>query len=541
MTFWQLGKVVVIKLIFYGLALLLTLVTGLSVLTTRLVAATETPPMAQADNVTAPAREVTQVAGTVVDMTQDVKAMGYPDGRKIVRDRAGHLYVAYRKKYKQAELTAYHIFVAKSLDNGVTWQVLNRGQPIETVGDYNQRVPAIAIDNKQFIHVVWYGKDAQHNGSEENQIKYVRSSDGGASWSTWQNIAPISGYSGESLWQEHPTLYIDRNDTLYIAWEGRDSYYADNSQVKLIKSVDGGYRWSTWLNVAPSQHNFSRPALVATVQGDLYLLAYGRAGARQQILYTYSSDGGNRWQPWSRLAPSRQDQRHLSVDTDRQGELHVVWRQTPDQLFGQRDARIHYAHFDGHRWSVPLQVAPTVVGAQTFPSIGIDQQDSLWITWSTTTRPYAFPNDAPETGVISYIVKTKAGWSEPFTLASAGRDIYASLERRNGVGDGPLGLIWLANNGEDKQIRFATLTLPTHFTTAPPLARAGLFGVTSLNVSALGFTSLRQLFAGSDWLPLLWQRQLAREMESLLLVIFIVTVYVIAKFLVARRRQLPLS
>lgn len=33
-----------------------------------------------------------------IDATEDYRALGYPDGRKLVRDSSGKLYVAYRKK-----------------------------------------------------------------------------------------------------------------------------------------------------------------------------------------------------------------------------------------------------------------------------------------------------------------------------------------------------------------------------------------------------------------------------------------------------------
>jgi len=475
----------------------------------------------------------TNAYSSLVDLTQDLKAMGYPDGRKLVRDQAGQLYVAYRKKYKQQQLTAYHIFVAKSRDNGATWQVLNDGRPIETVGDYNQRVPAIAIDQQQVIHVVWYGKDAKHNGSDENQIKYARSSDGGVSWSTWQNIAPISGYRDQALWQEHPTIYVDPVNTLYIVWEGRDSYYSDNSQVKLVKSTDGGANWSTWINVMPGAGNRSRPALVAA-QGQLYLFAYGRVGTRQQILYTATSDGMN-WRAWNQIAASGQDQRHFSVDTDGQGNLHLAWRQAPDQLFGQGEARIHYATFDGQHWSIPIQVAPDATGAQTFPSLGVDPQDTVWIVWSTTQAPYAFPNDAPEQGAIEYIVKSKAGWSDRFTLTTGGSDLYASLGRRNNLSDGAMGLIWLATDGTGKQIRFVELTAPTQFRTTTPFVRSGFFGIVSLMLGIMDSPQLHQLQPG--WLPALSAGQLAREATSLLLVILVVTCYVIIKFLIIRHRH----
>ena len=132
-----------------------------------------------------------------VDTTEEYTALGYPDGRKIVRDSENNLYIAYRKKYEIDDEESHHIFVAKSTDQGQNWQITHDQRPIERVGDYNQRVPAIAIDGHDALHVVWYGNDAQNKGKHERQIKYSRSSDGGESWSDWINIASVDGYKNK--------------------------------------------------------------------------------------------------------------------------------------------------------------------------------------------------------------------------------------------------------------------------------------------------------------------------------------------------------
>ena len=296
---------------------------------------------------------------TTIDFTEDFKAMGYPDGRKIVRDSKSHLYVAYRKKYKLRYDTAYHIFVAKSTDNGHTWQVTNQGKPIEATGDTNQRVPAIAIDHHDVLHVVWYGSDdiSRVSTGRSNQIKYVQSKDHGESWSEWRNIGYVEGYHGEELWQEHPTIYISQKDiqeeirnqlssskvstpgqvvstssTIYVVWEGRDPQYRRAGQIKFIKSTDSGIHWSTWKNVAPSTANHSRPTIVETPKGDLYILAYGRTNRRQQIIYTHSGDDGATWQQWASVSSAVVEQRHVSATVDNDGILHVVWRQQVPSL-----------------------------------------------------------------------------------------------------------------------------------------------------------------------------------------------------------------
>ena len=138
---------------------------------------------------------------TVVAHTEDALALGYPDSRKTVRDSQGNLYVAFRKKHAQVSRTFYHIFVAKSTNGGSSWTVLNSNRPIERVGDYQQRVPSIAIGSNDVLHVVWYGNDSANTGTNQRQIKYVRSTDHGVTWSSWKNIALFAGYNGEDLWQ----------------------------------------------------------------------------------------------------------------------------------------------------------------------------------------------------------------------------------------------------------------------------------------------------------------------------------------------------
>ena len=155
---------------------------------------------------------------TPIDTTDDLKGLGFPDSRKLAQDSQGNLYVAYRKKHRADNKLRYHIFVAKSPDQGTTWQTLNNNRPIEKIGDYTQRVPSIAIDSQDTLHVVWYGLDAEQ-GSNEREIKYVRSTNGGESWSEWQNIVEVPDYNGGTLWQEHPVLHIGRDDTLYLVWQ----------------------------------------------------------------------------------------------------------------------------------------------------------------------------------------------------------------------------------------------------------------------------------------------------------------------------------
>ncbi len=508
-----------------------------------------------------------QPISTTIDTTEDPKAMGYPDGRKVARDAAGNLYVAYRKKYKQHLRTAYHIFVAKSTDNGNSWLVLNQGHPIESVGDQNQRVPSIAIDSHGTIHVVWYGKDGSNYANQENQIKYVSSTDQGHTWSDWRNLAYVEGYVDQPFWQEHPMLYVDEDDILYVAWEGRDSLYRDSAQVKFIRSLDGGKQWSFWENIAPSSSSHSRPTIAGNSRDSLYILAYGRVANRQQIIYSHSIDGGISWSKWTSVSPSLAEQRHVSAVTDSQGLLHVVWRQKSLSLLAQfaltkREAKteIQYATFDGSSWSTPIHLPSSQNAAQTFPSIGVvgpaygtsamreesalgqtNQGDTIWIVWSETTGPYDYPNDTLISGQIYAVAKRAAGWSAPMALANGNHNIYASVARSGGSLAGKhsetIDVVWLDNQQSLKEIRFAQLTNFAQDTTLSIASRTSTHGLLSIqpqkkSIVISGVEAPYWVHWG--FANFLWNSQLTRELQALILISMAVAGYVLLKFIVNR-------
>ncbi|MBX3011972.1 MAG: exo-alpha-sialidase [Caldilineaceae bacterium] len=469
----------------------------------------------------------------IIDYTQNIKAMGYTDSRKIVRDSQGQLYVAYRKKYKLHRVTAYHIFVAKSADNGAHWTVVNAGRPIESVGDFNQRVAAIGIDSQDRLHVVWYGADASTLAEEENQIKYVRSTDGGNSWSAWRNLSVVPGYQNQDLWQEHPTLFIDRTDQLYVVWEGKDGWYTKTAQIKFSRSNDNGQTWSDWINVAPANHSHSRPTLVTT--GDtLYLLAYGSVQGRQQILYTSSTTGGKYWARWRSLAASPQDQRHVAAAIDADGTVHIVWRQLPMWATTPQDtnAQIYYTTLAAAPWQSPVRIAPQLGVAQTYPSIAIDQTHAVWITWQETTDPYGFPQDAPTTGSLAYIVKSAAGWSDPVRSAPGANQLYPSLRRDLTQSPNQIDVVWLEAQPTTHPIRFAQLVRPTVFKPTP-LAGEGQ----PMSIFLMSYLA---------WPTNLWQAvptlttllqplsQHGSDLRALLILLTVVSVYVVTKFLLQR-------
>jgi hypothetical protein len=249
--------------------------------------------------------------------------------------------------------------------------------------------------------VVWYGQDSTYNGANERQIKYSRSTDGGNSWSGWQNIAPVSGYTDSDLWQEHPVIYIDGSDNLYVVWEGQDSSHT-TGQTKFVKSPDGGNFWTPWINVAPLNTNQSRPTLVVDTNGKIFVIAYGywSGSGKQNILYSTSTDGGTTFSSWSAVSPSSSyDQRHPSAAIDSGNKIHLVWRQQDSGTGGK--TLIKYSKYTSPSWAASATISATSGYYQFFPSIA-NSNGSQYVVWTETTNKSGYPSENPSTGRIVF-------------------------------------------------------------------------------------------------------------------------------------------
>lgn len=396
------------------------------------------------------------VISSVIDTTEDYKALGYTDNRKLVRDDQDNLYVAYRKKWNGV----YRIFMAKSTDQGKRWSVLNGKKPVETIGDYTQRVPSLAIgrnakDDGNFLHLVWYGNDSAHVGNER-QIKYLRLTTSGKLSSDQCCFAQfnIPGYDEETLWQEHPAIYTNGSN-VYLVWEGRDAT-TPKSKIKFVRSTDFGRTWTTPSDIAVANAiNFSRPTLAVTYQANarqLYVIAYGEAKGISQIYWSRSLDNGDQWQSWQTVAPTKTDQRHVSMARDDSDRLHVVWR---EETADTQETVLRYRVFDPTlaKGAGDWQATAATIAAQAgrclfFPSVAVDENSRVWVAWTESSDCHTLPSDDPTSGQIVYRVKSAAGnWGNPTRISTGDAQLYASLRSGHAPSGTAMDLVWLDVSG----------------------------------------------------------------------------------------------
>lgn len=132
--------------------------------------------------------------------------------------------------YQNGQTTLYFVH---STDSGQTWSnnvQINRG--VDRVYSPNM---AVDTDNKN-LYVVW------RSGYHANANMFlVRSADNGQSWS---NRVRVDGAIGRIF---NPNLAVGDSGNLYVTWQNREQ---SNFSIYFIRSRDGGQTWSEKMRVA---------------------------------------------------------------------------------------------------------------------------------------------------------------------------------------------------------------------------------------------------------------------------------------------------
>ncbi len=195
--------------------------------------------------------------------------------------------------------------------------------PIEPHGE---APPKIVYGADGVLHAVYVvGKEVPGRRFPMSALRYVRSTDHGASWTAPVSVTDTSVFGSYNF----HALHAGSDGTVYVSWlDGRDG----KSATYMTRSTDGGHSWAANVRVAAGEScPCCRTAIATANDGALYLSWRTiLPGNVRDIVVARSDDRGESWSDpvrvhadeWSfdacpHAGPS------LQVDGD--GRLHVAW------------------------------------------------------------------------------------------------------------------------------------------------------------------------------------------------------------------------
>ena len=229
--------------------------------------------------------------------------------------------------------------------DGERW---SRAIPILTSNDGEMRQPAVTIDAKERLLLVW-------NGGQSGGISFSWANASRATNSTeWAN--PISLPISRTI-ASSPDIIVDTTGIIYVAYavpvnEGRGIY--------LVKSQDEGKSWSgpvrVYNGIAAVWEMVDQPQISSTSDGHLYLLWKKYSLTSQNnalaLYYAHSLNGGQSWSDataivekpvvWSRIVG-------VGAQT-----VHRMWQEINS---GRRIFWHQISNDNGITWNRPVSLA----------------------------------------------------------------------------------------------------------------------------------------------------------------------------------------
>ncbi|MBN1216006.1 MAG: exo-alpha-sialidase [Candidatus Lokiarchaeota archaeon] len=288
----------------------------------------------------------------------------------------------------------------------------------------NSYYPASVIDTQGNIHVVWQDHTDGLWGTDE-EIMYANYTEVNG-WSNATVIS--DGYQGfywndDYSWE--PDIYVDINGTIHVVWyDDTDGVWGSNEVIMYVSN--NGTGWSNVTIISEGYQGFywndalnHEPCITGDADGNLYVLwTYADVEALPQVLAlmcaNYTKPYG-----WSNVSIVDDDtfptQQKVAVDNN--GILHAVWMSYPPGLLFS----ISYANYSQENgWSNSIIISSDFDDHSRYPDIAIDSDNNIHVVWADETDGI-WGTDME----IIYIKHIEGiGWSDAMVISDGYNGVY---------------------------------------------------------------------------------------------------------------------
>jgi hypothetical protein len=291
---------------------------------------------------------------------------------------------------------------------------------------------------------VWEDSSVADGG--RRGVKYIRSVDGGETWSD-----PVRITVDEADPRDPDVAAY--GDSVYVAWEDRRDYATAGSDIYMRRSADGGVTWEPEQRLVSSQANQWDPRIAAF--GEYLHLTWlderNMAAANYDIYYRRSTTSGRTWDDEQRLTSNPYIQWRQSIAA--YGDyVYVVYEDYRDWHYppgSSKGVLVYYARSvdAGASWSTENKI-PTNGSWQLYPDVTAAENDvyiaytdgrdfsksklDIWImhsgdsgeSWSEETRITDDPAIEEYPRIATSNKRVEVVWQDHRNMKDSGMDIY---------------------------------------------------------------------------------------------------------------------
>ncbi len=363
-----------------------------------------------------------------------------------------------------------NLWVVKSTDGGVTWAATT-ATPVNSPVFWKWTA-SMAVDDAGVIHVMWVRPSLA--------VYYARSTDGGTTFSTPLELAPIPSPAPPT----RVASLAARNGSVWIAWDTNFDDAAGNCGTSVIRqrrSTDRGANWGTAADIKAAGN--CQPSLGVAESDGAVLLTHRSNTLTGRVGFAKSTNGGSTWGNSVAIRGSNPPAGRLLtlpalITEAAANQYHTGWVESDPDAFGEWSFSDYYADRStngGTSFGTDLRIT----GNETHPDrsllAGSDQWDLAAIPNGRLRRVlrdgpavawrvyYTVSNDAG----VSYtqpqpIRRPIAGRSEglPVVAGNAANETLAAYARLRTVGSKQLFYTYFTRAGAINDVSLLRFDLP---------------------------------------------------------------------------------
>jgi hypothetical protein len=248
---------------------------------------------------------------------------------------------------------------SRSTNSGASWST-----PVDlSLTGQDADSPRVSADGSGNAVAVWRRSDGDYD-----IIQSSRSSNGGLSWSTPENLSE----SGQDA--EHPRIAVDGSSNAVAVWRRDDG---SDDIVQSSRLVAGGVSWSTPVNVSPTGIQSATPRIAFDESGNA-VAVWRLADVGGTIIQSSRlAAGGSGWSTPEQLSVSGFSSDNPQVAANESGNAVAVWQQSNGS---NSIIRFSQSTDGGANWSEPTDLSE-LGQSEIHPEVAVDASGNTVALW----------------------------------------------------------------------------------------------------------------------------------------------------------------